>query len=215
MKAKKILTIFLIVLAIIIFAVILYYSVVVHPFIEKVAEAGVKSMTTSLITETTDALKADQDVFNAEFYSYEKNNEGEIVLILANTYAINQLNFLVQRSIQNSLDGLYGDDFCFPLGAFSGSPLLSDLGPNVALKMFPIGSAKCAFYSEFQSAGINQSLHKLYLRVSIEVSLSAPLKKITYNVQQDIFISESVVVGRVPETYLEGSEVTDYLDLVP
>lgn len=63
------------------------------------------------------------------------------------------------------------------------------------------------FRNNFEQAGINQTLHQVMLDVSVTVYLLIPGETLSTQVDSEICVAETVIVGQVPETYLYlGSE---------
>ena len=79
----------------------------------------------------------------------------------------------------------------------------------------PIGTANCDFVSYFQSAGINQTLHKIYIDVYADVNIITPIDEPTVQVKAEILVCENVIVGEVPEFYLNMSDISGMLNLNP
>lgn len=70
--------------------------------------------------------------------------------------------------------------------------------------------------SQFSHAGINQTLHRIYLNVSCSVSILTPFDTIEEKIENQVLISEAVIVGEVPSTYynLNGLKEDDLIELV-
>ena len=62
--------------------------------------------------------------------------------------------------------------------------------------------ANCDFVSFFQSAGINQTLHKIYIDVYADVSIVTPIDQPTIQVKAEVLVCENLIVGKIPQTYL-------------
>jgi sporulation protein YunB len=105
--------------------------------------------------------------------------------------------------------------FNVPLGTFTGIRFLNALGPNINLKMVPIGNVNCSFYSQFTSVGINQSHHRIYITMTASVSILLPIATHTITTMEQILICESIIIGEVPETYLNTDNLTNALNLIP
>ena len=101
-----------------------------------------------------------------------------------------------------------------PLGSFSGIPVFSGLGPIVEVKSTPYAAVRCKFLSKFVSAGINQTVHKIYLSVDTDVSMIFPFSNIMVNETSDVLVSESLIIGEIPDTYLMAAENGDMLNMV-
>lgn len=70
--------------------------------------------------------------------------------------------------------------------------------------------------SEFESAGVNQTIHRLYLDVTCNVSILTPYNVIEESISNEIVLIENVIVGLVPTTYynLEGMEKGNLVDII-
>jgi hypothetical protein len=81
--------------------------------------------------------------------------------------------------------------------------------------MIPIGSVVCKFVSNFESAGINQTLHKIYVNINAQIGVVFPLNSVSFNSEQQVLISECVIIGQVPEVYLNSESLDTLLNFVP
>ena len=73
--------------------------------------------------------------------------------------------------------------------------------------------ANCDFVSFFQSAGINQTLHKIYIDVYADVSIVTPIDQPTIQVKAEILVCENLIVGKIPQTYLNLYDSSSLLNL--
>lgn len=79
----------------------------------------------------------------------------------------------------------------------------------------PIGNVLCKFSSKFTSAGINQTLHSIFVDVQTSVSIILPTRTVQVGGSSQVLIAESVIVGKVPDVYLNGNIFGEGFDLVP
>ncbi len=86
-------------------------------------------------------------------------------------------------------------------GNFTGNSLLLGYGPNIKLKVIPIGTVSTEFKTEFISAGINQTRHRVYLGVICTMYVIAPLISSEIVVNNSVTVAETVLIGEVPEFY--------------
>ena len=61
----------------------------------------------------------------------------------------------------------------------------------------------CDFTSTFDSVGINQTKHSIYLNVIADISIVTPARTENFAVTTEILVGESVLVGKIPDTYLQ------------
>ena len=63
-----------------------------------------------------------------------------------------------------------------------GGQILSGRGPEVEFRVIPAGYVHTEIYNQFQSAGINQTLHQIMLKVDATVSAVMPIYTVTTEV---------------------------------
>ncbi len=200
-KHVKLKIILFLVLTVIVIAYSVFRNNAKH-VIMAVSEARVKAMT------TTSVNLAIYETLNGISYSdlidVIKDDKGEIAMLSANAVKVNRLArdtaYLSQRNLE--LLGTQGVEI--PIGAFTGSKILAGFGPEVTIKIIPVGNVSCNFYSEYQTVGINQTLHKIYMEAVASVDIILPGYSIKVSVPTQIFVCESILVGKVPETYVDA-----------
>ena len=101
------------------------------------------------------------------------------------------------------------------IGTFSGIPFFIGRGPAITLKLVPIGAVSSNFVSNFDSVGINMTKHTLYLYINVHVSIVLPIKSYEIYSTNQVMLAESIIVGKVPEVYLNGGSLGESLNLVP
>lgn len=172
------------------------------PTILDIAQVQVKAQTTQAVNEAV--LSVLQGVDYADFVTVEKNSQNEVVLITANSNSVNQLARNASIVTQGKINTLFQQAISIPLGTLSGIPLLSQLGPDVNIVIDPVGTVQCSFVSHFEAAGINQTLHRIYLNVSSTVDVIIPSSHQVVQIETPILVCETVIVGKVPDTFLQG-----------
>jgi sporulation protein YunB len=66
--------------------------------------------------------------------------------------------------------------------------------------MNPIGYIETKYESIFESAGINQTRHKIYVQVYVKLKVIIPTKNDEIEVKGEIPIAETIIVGKIPNT---------------
>ena len=89
-----------------------------------------------------------------------------------------------------------------PVANLLGSAMLMNRGPAVEVDVLMLSSSSAGFRSEITSAGINQTRHQLFLDLDVQLSFLLPWRDMDTSVQTEILISETVIVGKVPDSYL-------------
>lgn len=102
-----------------------------------------------------------------------------------------------------------------PLGALTGIEALAGFGQKINIKIIPISNVECRFVSKFRQAGINQTLHSLYLEIVSDISIILPSKSTNLASTIEVLICESIITGKIPDTYLQASLAGSDSALVP
>ena len=212
-KIKKTFVILLIFVIILLVAIYLLNSV--SPTIVAFSEAKIKSLTTSAVNSAIFDVML-EPLSYGDLITIIKNDQGDITLIQANSIVINKLARDMAQSTETYIEKMGEQDIKIPIGTLSGSPLLAGKGFKVTIKVLPLGSVKCQFVSEFESAGINQTRHKIYLDVVASLSIVLPTSQSIVKISTPVLVSESILIGKVPDTYLAaGSIFGEEYDLTP
>ena len=212
-KKKKIF-VFLSILAILIVAIFSYLNNVVNPIIIQSSSAKVRSLSQDAINSAVFEVIKDSTIYDSLIHII-RNEQGEIIMINSNSIQINTLSRNIIENAQLKLEKMGANGVNVPLGTFTGMPIFVGKGPNVKVKLLPIGNLNCNFNSVFTSAGINQTSHKIYLEVSTKVNVILPTANEIISTKTQIMIAENIIIGKVPQTYLFSSDIGDMLNLVP
>lgn len=165
------------------------------------------------VTELINQAVNDKIVRETEYKDIvyvHKDDEGRIVMIQANTIILNQIMAKTTTAI---LDGYKdGEDFVsVPLGQITGTTLLSNTGPRIKVRIIPTRQLNVAVKDQFEQAGINQTRHRIYLEINSRIKMAVPLMGKDFNVVTTIPMAETIIVGEVPDTYVNFTGSADSL----
>ena len=212
-KKKKKWIKLLVIIAITFIVIFLYFHFYVNPQIVNANIASIKSNAITVINMATSGTISSNDYDN--LITVSKDNDGNVTLLEVNAKNVNKLNNDIMIEIQTELDKGNLLNYNLPLGTFTGLPILSGIGPKIKLKIVPIGNVKTTYRSQIASLSINQSYHKIYLTISIDVCIFLPLYTQNVTISNQILIGENIIVGQIPSTYLNTDNLTNALNLIP
>ncbi len=211
---KRAVLYFFVSLLVVLVIVIFYITRIVNPIILSIGEAKVKSLATKAInmavTEVLSEGYTYDDIIDIKF-----NNNGDISYIQARSLIVNKLSRDLVSTSQSKLDIIGEQGISIPLGSLLGVPLFMGMGPELRLKLFPIGAISCEFKSLFSQAGINQTNHRIYVNIKSNVTVVLPISSRQVNTTTQLLICESVIVGKVPDTYLHSDSLDEMMNLIP
>lgn len=193
-----------------------YLNKIVNPVIIESSSAKTRSLSQKAVEEAIyETLQDSQVAIYDSLIMINRDENGDVTYISTNSLQINMLARELAKSAQQKLEEMGAKGVNIPLGTFTGMPIFVGRGPNINIKMLPIGSINCKFKSEFINAGINQTNHKIYLTVTSKVSVILPTANQNVETTTQIMIAESIIVGKIPQTYLQSSSIDDMLNLIP
>ena len=164
-----------------------------------IREERLKKQATEIINET--AL----DIYSNDFdYSkiiiIDKDNDGNITLLRADTVKLNYLSSKLVLSMNRKVDELEEIGIKIPLGYMTKNLIFYNLGPKINVKMNQVGNITSDYESIFESEGINQTRHKIYLNVHMKMRVVVPFNSEEVEITSQIPIAETIIVGKIPDT---------------
>lgn len=192
----------------------LIFGLLINPVLIGTIEIKTKSVSTKAINAAVGNVVKNGVVYE-DLVNIVTDELGNITMIQANALEINNLSKELAQTTERMIEN-YGElGVEIPLGSFSGIPILAGVGPDVNLKITPIGAVNCKFVSKFEQAGINQTIHRIYININANVGIVMPLYTKKFVSTQEVLISESIIVGSVPEVYLYSDSLSTLLNFVP
>ena len=179
-----------------------YTSSVLTPGLLGIAEAKYKSDAVEIIEQTSCDIYSKN--YNYEdFITIEKDSAGNITMLRANTVKMSAVAQKVALDCTNKLKKQGIEGIKVSLGYASRNNILGDAGPDITVKMKPIDRVEIKYDSEFESAGINQTRHKIKVKLTAKIKIILPTTSKEVEVCDEIPISETIIVGKVPTTNLQ------------
>ena len=204
----------LLILALLILLLFLYFQRNVTRVLISISEATMRASTTVAVNDAVYYTLSD-DMRYDDLVTVTRNDTGDIVGLSANSLKINKIARDTASISQSNLKNLSLNGIPVPLGALTGIEAFAGLGPSIHFRIIPVSSVSCGFSSSFESVGINQTKHSIYLNVIADISIVMPSRTENFAVVTDILVGESVIVGAIPDTYLQSDIFGNKPDLSP
>lgn len=197
---KYISFILIIILIIVIFNImIVFFDKRVMPSITEIAMIMAKSQTLDIINEESVDILSQEFKYD-EMIKIQKDNEGNIILIQADTIKLNYIAAKLSTECNKQLSDMNNSTIKVPFGWMTDKSAFYSLGPKITTEIEPVGNISTSYESKFESAGINQTRHKIYLNVTAKIRLKLPLKNQDMEVSTQIPVSDTIIVGKIPNT---------------
>ena len=115
---------------------------------------------------------------------------------------MNLLRAELTDTILEALEGVDVSSIHLPMGSLLDFEPLWAKGPDLQVRAMTVGTVSAEFDSEFSSAGVNQTVHRIWLEVVVPMTVLLPGDELEVTVQTRLPLAETVIVGQVPNTYL-------------
>ncbi len=153
------------------------------------------------VNNAINSIMSSEKWFGASFVTLEHDAGGAVSAITTDVSAVNALSSqLMAELAQTASSG--GLDVNVPLGDILGMGAFTGRGPKMQVRVTMLTSSYATYRSELVSAGINQTLHRIALQVTVFAQIYIPWAHISAEIDNEVLIAETVIVGSVPETYL-------------
>ncbi len=206
--------VFLLVSCFLIVGVLIYFQSNVTRVLISISEATIRSITTVAVNDAiyytlNDAMRYE------DLITIERDDVGNVTSITTDSLKINKIARDTAYLSQENLTKMSAEGIMVPIGALTGVEALAGFGKKINIKIIPISNVECRFVSKFTEAGINQTKHSLYLEIVSDISIIMPSKSTNLASTIEVLICESVITGKIPDTYLQASIISSNGALVP
>ena len=202
-KRKRRVWITLTLLVLTVALLLFYFQRNVTRVLVSISEATMRASTTVAVNDAVYYTLSDEMRYS-DLVTITRNEAGDIQSFSANPLKINKIARDTASISQSNLKNLSLNGIPVPLGALTGIEALAGLGPSIHFRIIPVSSVSCGFSSTFESVGINQTKHSIYLNVIADISIVMPSSTENFAVTTQILVGESVIVGTVPDTFLQS-----------
>ena len=175
------------------------FDKVIAPTVLLVADAEMRAKAMDIINKNIGEIYGNGFVYE-EIMEITKDEFGKINLISADTIKLNELATKVAIEAQNDIKEVGSVGVKVPIGYALKNNILAYIGPTITVKMEPIGRIKTSYESLFESAGINQTRHKIYINLETNLKIVLPLQSREVEVKHQIPVADNIILGEVPRT---------------
>lgn len=179
---------------------ILRYRMV--PMVRELAKTRVSNEASTAINRAVIRQIEEGNIAYDRIIYLEKDVQGTISAIKTNMAEVNRLKTEILEAVDEEILEISVSEIGLPMGNVFLPELFSGKGPLFPVRVMSVSTSDASFYSDFSEAGINQTLHQLLISVSATMTVLTPLGTQNVTTDAQIIVAETVIVGAVPQTYL-------------
>lgn len=180
----------------------------VRPNLCAICESETQRYASGLMADGIAEVLDEQSYSYSDFATLVYDSSGNVTAVETMTAHVNQLQSAMLSTIQERLNHCKDATLQVSLGTATGIWLFADRGPHLSVRLMPIGHTTMKLISALESAGINQTCHTIRAEVTATIQAAIPFSETTASIHYECLISETVIVGTVPDSYLEFGENT-------
>ena len=173
-----------------------------RPMLAAAARYQVRSQVTAAVEQWAARDLQERGVDYSDFVTITRNEAGEITALSADMARLNLLRAELSAHLLERLEDSQLE-LTVPVGSLLPFEPTWARGPEMHLRALALGTASAEFESEFTSSGINQTRHRLWLELSVPVTVLLPGGGEELTVDSRLCVAETVIVGQVPQTWFQ------------
>ena len=179
------------IILILLLAVAAVLVVRIRPIVTRLTESRTTNRVNRIVADAVSDAVASGQVDCSSLILFEKDSSGQVTALRSNMTEFNRLQSLISDTVLARLSQMTSSDLAIPLGTLTGSNLLAGRGPYIHVRTQSVGSATAKLRNALTAAGINQTKHQVL------------------QVNNELCVAETVIVGNVPDTYTYFSTADD------
>lgn len=202
-KQKHALTFKIVCVFLILATLFVLLDIPIRPVVRENAKYIVKNEVTLMINECVAGYLQENNIAYTDLITVSLNDKKEVTAVGTNTIAVNKLKTDITNAIANELKDSRGEKIRVSLGNLFDSYVLDYIGIEFQVKLTDYGFIETDILSSFNSSGINQTIHRINLKIKVEINVNIGTFYQTETVETEILLAETVLLGNVPEFYMK------------
>lgn len=178
---------------------ILFLDMLLYPMIKSMSLQRSKTQATYIINKSVTQILDDGDYDNLIFF--DKDSKGRIAAMKTDSVRMNKLKSLIAIQIHNNLSAYSHDDIYIPIGSLFRNSFVTGKGPKIKVCIKPAGAVVCDYRNVFESAGINQTNHRVMVDITASIYVVMPFHCEKTAVTTSVCVSDTIIVGEIPEAF--------------
>ena len=173
-----------------------------RPVVAEIAAAQAQNTMTAVIENAVTADLAARQVGYSDLIVIQRDERGVITALTTDMAQMNLLRAELTSAILEALEEVNISNIQVPLGSLFDLEPLWAKGPALKARAMTVGTVRAEFDSQLTSAGVNQTLHRIWMEINVPMTLLLPGGEVETALHTRLCVAETVIVGQVPDTYL-------------
>ena len=187
------------------FLIIIFITGRMNSLAAQAVENRARQLFTQAVNEAVSEVLAENKLTYSDLVDITYNHEGEIISAQGNSIAVSRLSAALSTAVQERLEHAGMHNSGIRLGSLTGVGYLAGTGPVIPLRITPDGSVSGNIETKLEEAGVNQSHYQVECGISGRVFAGIWGMNSVVELQTNIILIDTVIVGRVPGVNFESA----------
>ncbi len=176
----------------------------IRPQVVTLARYKVQSMVTQAANQAIIEQMEQSPLSYGDLITVQRNAAGEITLLSYNALEVNRLKSQITSTVISKVQMMDKAHIYIPVGSITNLDFLNNKGPRLHFVITPAAYVETDIESEFETTGINQVNHRIFIVLSVSASALIPNYSTDVNFKTRVCVAQTVIVGKVPENIYDN-----------
>jgi sporulation protein YunB len=173
---------------------------------DQLATLTANNIASSAVTKGIDEALQEYKINYDDIVNFTYDSGGNIKSISTDIITLNNLGNRIGEKIDSQINQIGVHELKIPMSALLGEELTSGIGPRLSVYFTISSITMTKFENKFESAGVNQTRHQIFLNVTVNSYVINGSKVDVIPYTSNVCIAESIVVGITPQTFADFSK---------
>ena len=131
--------------------------------------------------------------------SVKRDSQGTITGLSTDVSAVHHLHNRLTPHILHSLNQVRTEKVSLPADRVFHRDFLREHGPNIRMRIQTFGPVSVEPKSDFSSGGVDRTIHRVWMEVSVPVTVLLPCGQEVYFIRSKILAAETVIAGKMSD----------------
>ncbi len=153
------------------------------------------------VDEVISEIFCEENIEYSDIVTVSRDSEGKVTSLEVSATKVNYIKSKISVKVAESIALKEKYDLEIPVGTIIGNEYTIGRGPSIKFKMQITTTVIADFESKFYSAGINQVLHQIHIKVKMNGHTVVPWYRSAFNAETSVIAAQTVIVGMTPDAY--------------
>lgn len=173
------------------------------PLVAMMAEVQAKNKVSEMINASTERALLESGYTYDSLVNIRYDSAGRITSISADSLKMTRLRTKITDYIVNDFKDFGGFTIDISVGNVMDDEIIFGRLPDMRIpaSIDPAAAVTSTLESAFEAAGINQTLHRIYADIKVDVCVLTLISNFNIEINAKVALAETVIVGDIPKVY--------------